>query len=65
MNSIELKKRDLRLLEIRLLKTLELRKQMKKCWDLLEHDYSGDALVVQNLKSEIYCSQLKDLKGHK
>ncbi len=58
-NDLEIKKRDLRLLEIRLVRTNELRKQMQKCWDLLDHDYTNDALAIENLKSEIYLAEQK------
>lgn len=63
MTSIDLKKRDLRLLEIRLAKKKELRELMQTCWNKLDHDYADDLSTMQSLKSEIYLTQTKELRG--
>ena len=67
--SIENKKHELRLLEMRVEGLETLRKKMQECWDMVEHEYSNDALIIQNLKDDIHCAKeklkqkAKDLTG--
>ena len=64
IKSLEEKKRYLNILVIKQEVIKDLRGKMKQCWDIVEHEYTGNAVVVQNLKGEIETEEkMKKIRG--
>lgn len=53
MTNLDEKKHFKKIYEMENIEFDELRKLMKRCWDIVDHKYTNNALLISNLKSEI------------